>query len=68
MTSIDPIAGKITPLFNPRVQNWSDHFKFGDSYILGITPTGRTTIFLLKLNEPIRLQIRQALIAQKIYP
>lgn len=68
LTSIDPITGKITPLFNPRVQNWSDHFNLKDSYILGISSTGRTTIFLLKLNEPTRLQIRQALIAQKIYP
>ncbi|WP_341768593.1 hypothetical protein, partial [Escherichia coli] len=68
LTSIDPITGKITPLFNPRVQSWHDYFKLEDGYIVGITPTGRTTVFLLKLNEPTRLQIRRALIAQKIYP
>ena len=68
LTSIDPITGKITPLFSPRVHNWSDHFKLEDSYVLGQTPIGRTTVFLLKLNDPARLPIRQALISQELYP
>ncbi len=25
-TGIDPETGKITPLFNPRKQKWSEHF------------------------------------------
>lgn len=68
LTSIDPITGEITPLFNPRVQNWVDHFKLEDGYILGLTPVGRTTVFLLRLNDPTRLQVRQALISQELYP
>ena len=68
LTSIDPITKEITSLFNPRLDKWGDHFKFEGSYIVGLTNIGRTTIFLLKLNEPQRLMIRQALILQKIYP
>lgn len=68
LTSIDPLTGEIVPLFNPRVQNWFDIFKLEDNYIQGITPVGRTTVFLLKLNEPTRLRIRQALILQELYP
>lgn len=62
------VKGKITPLFNPRSQNWTDHFKLEDGYIVGLTAIGRTTIFLLKLNDLTRVQIRQALIVQNLYP
>ena len=47
---------------------WSNHFQLKESSILGITAIGRTTIFLLKLNEPKRLLIRKALISQQLYP
>ncbi|BAZ53445.1 hypothetical protein NIES4103_61210 [Nostoc sp. NIES-4103] len=68
LTSIDPMNGEITPLFNPRSQSWTDHLKLEDGYIVGLTAIGRTTIFLLKLNDLTRVQIRQALIMQKLYP
>ena len=68
LTSIDPITQEITPLFNPRSYKWSNHFQLKESSILGITAIGRTTIFLLKLNEPKRLLIRKALISQQLYP
>ncbi|MBW4490945.1 MAG: HNH endonuclease [Trichocoleus desertorum ATA4-8-CV12] len=68
LTSLDPITGEITPLFNPRTQTWSDHFKLEGGYIIGLTASGRTTIFLLKMNEASRLQLRQALAAQGLYP
>jgi hypothetical protein len=67
LTSLDPITGEITPLFNPRGQNWTDHFKLEGNYLLGVTAVGRTTVFLLRLNDPSRLQIRQALIVQELY-
>jgi 5-methylcytosine-specific restriction endonuclease McrA len=27
LTSLDPLTGEITPLFNPRAQTWSEHFQ-----------------------------------------
>jgi hypothetical protein len=68
LTSIDPITQEITHLFNPRSHKWNDHFKIEKDYIVGSTDIARTTIFLLKLNDPKRLMIRQALILQKLYP
>jgi hypothetical protein len=68
LTSIDPITQEITHLFNPRSHKWTDHFKIEKDYIVGLTDIARTTIFLLKLNDPKRLIIRQALILQKLYP
>ncbi len=68
LTSIDPTTKQITVLFNPRLHQWNEHFEIDQGYILGKTTIGRTTIFLLKLNEPKRLMIRQALVLQKLYP
>jgi HNH endonuclease len=68
LTSIDPITGVITPLFNPRTQIWLEHFQLEEGSILGLTAVGRTTIFLLRMNEINRVQLRQALAAQGLYP
>jgi hypothetical protein len=68
LTSFDPLTGEITSLFNPRTQIWSEHFAQSSGYITGLTATGRTTVSLLKMNEPNRLQLRQALAAQGLYP
>ncbi|PZO44300.1 MAG: HNH endonuclease [Shackletoniella antarctica] len=68
LTSLDPITGVITPLFNPRNQTWSEHFQLDRGLIQGLTAIGRTTLFLLKMNEASRLQLRQALAAQRLYP
>jgi HNH endonuclease len=68
LTSLDPLTGVITPLFNPRTQIWLEHFQLEGGSIMGITETGRTTIFLLQMNETSRLQLRQALAVQGLYP
>jgi HNH endonuclease len=68
LTSLDPLTGEITPLFNPRTQTWSEHFQLDTGHIQGLTAIGRTTVFLLKINEVSRCQLRQALAAQGLYP
>ncbi|HEY9827225.1 MAG TPA: HNH endonuclease signature motif containing protein [Stenomitos sp.] len=68
LTSLDPLTGEITPLFNPRTQVWSEHFQLNSEFIEGLTAIGRTSIFLLKMNEASRLQLRQALASQGLYP
>ena len=68
LATFDPITNEVVLLFNPRRQNWRDHFTLEGTQIRGITSTGRATVFLLKLNAPTRLAYRQALIAQGRYP
>lgn len=68
LTSLDPLTGEITPLFNPRTQVWSEHFELEGGLIKGVSAVGRTTVFLLKMNEVKRLQLRQALASQGLYP
>lgn len=42
--------GDLLPLFNPRTQNWNDHFFVEEGVILGRTDIARGTIRLLELN------------------
>lgn len=59
--SFDPQAGAFSFLFNPRTQQWAEHFTFEGTTIVGLTPEGRTTIKLLQINSEERLAERQRL-------
>ncbi len=62
IASIDPDTRTITPLYNPRTQNWGEHFRLHeDGTIAGLTAEGRATVRLLELNEPERVQERATL-------
>ncbi|WP_414618901.1 HNH endonuclease [Calothrix sp. CCY 0018] len=62
LASIDPQTGNIAPLYNPRQDNWSDHFSVNQAEFAGITPIGRVTVKLLQLNRQDRLEERKLLI------
>jgi hypothetical protein len=64
LSGIDPVAGRLTPLFNPRQDNWDEHFSLGaDGRITGWTAIGRTTLYVLGMNTEIRVQIRREIMA-----
>jgi hypothetical protein len=67
-TAIDPETQILVPLFNPRVQTWADHFMLVDARIVGLTPMGRATVNLLRLNLSTRVDIRRLLIEKGRYP
>ncbi|MBD2328539.1 HNH endonuclease signature motif containing protein [Alkalinema sp. FACHB-956] len=49
----DPQTQQFVPLFNPRRQQWREHFHWdnGGTQIIGITSIGRATIISLRLNN-----------------
>lgn len=57
----DPTDGKISPLFNPRIDHWQDHFSWSSDFhqIIGKTPIGRATISCLQLNRLSVINLRQ---------
>ena len=61
LTSIDPQTGKVVLLFNPRQDEWSDHFSLIGGRIIGLTMTGRATAPLLQFNRPDRMDERNIL-------
>jgi hypothetical protein len=50
----DLATGKRVRLWNPRRQNWPDHFSWSEdgTEIIGLTPCGRATVATLQLNRP----------------
>jgi hypothetical protein len=58
----DPKTGRVVALFNPRIQDWSEHFIANRKMrIGGRTPTGRATIGALAMNRAAAIAIRQEL-------
>ncbi len=58
LASIDPDSDDLVRLFQPRTQLWSDHFQMEAGRIIGLTDVGRTTVFLLEMNAPHRVELR----------
>ena len=54
----DPETGSDAPLFHPRLQQWSEHFRWEGLRVVGLTPTGRATVAALEMNRPTVLAIR----------
>lgn len=66
----DSVTGQTIQLFNPRTDNWKDHFTWNEDYtgILGITPIGRVTVETLKMNRLKLLNLRKLLILANEHP
>ena len=62
LSGIDPLTGGVMILFHPRRDQWADHFAFCGAYLEGLTPSGRTTVEVLALNDVRRLELRQELL------
>lgn len=59
LTAVDPQTGAESPIFNPRQDNWSEHFYWDGLRLVGLTSAGRATIQALDLNRALILAIRQ---------
>lgn len=60
-TGVDSITGQTVPLFNPRTQRWTEHFRWDASgiQVIGLTAIGRATVEALKLNHELALIVRR---------
>jgi hypothetical protein len=58
LSGIDSQTGTIATLFNPRTQDWNDHFIRAGAVITGLSATGRATVRVLAMNAGPRLQLR----------
>jgi hypothetical protein len=75
ITGIDPETDLEFPLFNPRQQQWSEHFIWSVDglQIFGTTPYGRATCSRLDLNderreEPFIQNARRKWVAARLHP
>jgi len=56
----DPLMGKVVLLFNPRTQQWSEHFTWSldATKVEGLTAIGRATVIALRMNNPVIVAAR----------
>lgn len=63
--SFDPDTGELTRLFHPRRDRWDEHFRFEGALIIGLTPVGRTTCWLLEMNSETLAGLRANLMLEQ---
>lgn len=68
IAGLDGVARKLTPLFNPRRNKWSRHFRWDGPVLLGRTPIGRVTVAVLRINDEYRVELRRGLMAEGLLP
>jgi hypothetical protein len=64
LAGLDPDTGVLTRLFNPRLDQWLEHFRLEGARIRGVTAVGRTTVWLLEMNSEIPLSLRASLMRE----
>lgn len=64
----DPVTDTLQPLFNPRRDQWNEHFVWRGPRLSGKTPVGRTTIEVLQVNRADRVEQRRLLIRAGVFP
>jgi len=64
----DPASNTLVPLFHPRQQGCSEHFRFVGGRIQGTTSIGRATVLVLGFNSLRRQRIRAAEERLGLYP
>jgi hypothetical protein len=69
VAALDPFTSQATKLYNPRQQKWDDYFKINpDATLSGLTPEGRATIHVLRMNDDERVKQRLGELTIGDYP
>jgi hypothetical protein len=57
-SAIDPESGNSAAIFNPRTDDWHEHFRWDGVHMSPLTATGRATVAGLAMNRPMIVAIR----------
>lgn len=70
IAGIDPEGSPDVPvrLFHPRNDSWEDHFAWRGPTLTAKTDIGRVTLYVLGINLPHRVALRQMLIDEGAFP
>ena len=63
IAGIDRDSGILSPLFNPRPNRWTEHFRWDGVAIAPITAIGRTTVTALAMNDPRQIAVRRVMLS-----
>lgn len=67
---LDTESGNVVTLYNPRQQDWFEHFSWSPDglRIVGLTSVGRATITALQMNNPFVVRSRHVWVASGWHP
>lgn len=67
---LDPVSNELVPLFNPRNDIRYEHLRWtnGGTHIVGISPSGRATVLMLRLNNDYVVESRILWVRQGWHP
>ncbi len=65
--SFDPETGNLVPFFNPRTQDWANHFELNGAIIRPRTAEARVTVKIFRMNDEDRVLERQRLIEASLF-
>jgi 5-methylcytosine-specific restriction endonuclease McrA len=68
LASVDPLTQQVVLLYHPRQDDWNTHFQLIGAFIEGLTPKGRATVQLLRMNDADSVDERARLIKLGRYP
>lgn len=69
LASLDPPGtGKLTRLFDPRLNVWVKHFRWKGAQLFARTAIGRATILVLDINDALRVDLRRSLMNEGLFP
>lgn len=70
IAALDPVSKARVRLFHPRLEVWNEHFRWDADGLLmvGVTPTGRATVYALNTNDRERVNSRRLWISAGWHP
>jgi hypothetical protein len=68
LSGIAPVSNRVERLFDPRTDQWNEHFEWAGPYLVGLTPKGRATTDTLNINEPRAVNLRRYLMDAGVFP
>lgn len=66
LAGVDPQSAQVVRLFHPRQDVWTENFAWDGPKLAGLTPIGRATIGVLRINRPDAVLARAALMEEGI--
>lgn len=68
VAGVDEESSEVVRLFHPRRDTWIDHFEWNGALLAGRTPIGRVTVDVLGINLPHRVELRETLMVEGVFP
>jgi len=63
----DKESDETVRLYDPRRDHWHDHFRWDGARLCALTPIGRVTIAVLRINLPDRVALRRSLMEEGVF-